>query len=284
MSESSIKPPTSTWFISRYIWLGWFAALVIATVILHHVSYDEKSKTRSGDIFCPIFPVWGLSIFFWVRWLLARMRTSGFMKLAGTHGMEFKGSIRKQDLELYPTFYLFQTTQFSEGKNYTAGKMDGVEMVLMDYGYATFRQLGQYTDSSTHRQTVLILPNAAPELPNFSLIAHRSRIEKVRHNSPLDDVPELAIGRDNEAFTSLFKVAGDDGAAIARVLTPAATSLLTEHEGWNIEVRHGTPLFYIMEHRVGPRDIPAWIAQAQQLLRILQGSDQAGSTGSSEGT
>jgi hypothetical protein len=136
---------------------------------------------------------------------------------------------------------------------------DGITQ-LMDYSF----EEGSGKGRSIFRHTLAVIADKRMELPAFVLAPQKffSRIAQKfgAHDIDFDAFPK---------FSGMFKLQGDDEAAVRALFTPAIIEELERHPDITLEGRAGNLLMFRAGKRVKPENFPRFHEEAQQLALLF---------------
>lgn len=142
-------------------------------------------------------------------WRHEKNRTDQMQQFAEEIGMSFVPKGDEREIQRLPTFELFSQGSSRRLFNLLRGEARNVELSIFDYQYTT----GSGKNSSTHKQTVLLMRSPSLMLPEFTLrpenFLHRIASLFGFRDINFEDHPDfsgkyLLRGKDEEAIRALF--------------------------------------------------------------------------------
>jgi hypothetical protein len=201
-----------------------------------------------------VIPLVGLGIRY------SRQRTKAMAELARAMGLDFTANVTLARLRAIAPFRLYARGHSQKAYNALFGLVGDAEVVLAQYQYTT----GSGKSQQTWNQTVVILPDAAVDLPDFE-IAPRTFLDKLfsfftQRGVELPDAAEfngrcLLTGRDEDALRRLFR--------------PELADYFARHGDWFVEATAGQLLVY-RKRSLSPDACPGLVTEALELRDVLQ--------------
>jgi hypothetical protein len=212
---------------------------------------------------------------FWVPWLIDRRRTKAVATLTNDLDMQFTAQPPRKQLAAFSKLALFRVGAESSLRNLVIGRFGGADVLLVDY-YCKVGPRARSGWPKSHRAyrcktTVLILPNAAADLPDL-MVTPRVGLttEASVINLMLTGYADLEIGKQPaHPFASHYWVGGRDGEAIAELFTPEVMDFFVEHKNWNVEVLDHHVTVYRIDRLVRPKECTKRLANALLILQTL---------------
>jgi hypothetical protein len=164
--------------------------------------------------------------------------------------------------ELYLRFFgLFKIGQRGHSRRISnrfesALHPDGITQ-LMDYSF----EEGSGKGRRAFRQTVAVIANKQFELPAFVLAPEK-------FFSRLFGAKDIDFDA-NPTFNRMFKLQGDNEAAVRAMFTPTVIEELERHPDITLEGRGGNLLVFRAGKRAKPEDYPQFHQEAQELAQLF---------------
>lgn len=131
---------------------------------------------------------------------------------------------------------------------------------LMDYYF----QVGSGKSRRGLRQTLALIFDKQRELPAF-VLAPEGFFSRVAQDLGAKDIDFDAYPK----FNGMFKLRGDDEAAVRALFTPAVIEELERHPGITLEGRGGYVLVFRAKKRIKPENFPQFHQETQRLAQLF---------------
>lgn len=131
---------------------------------------------------------------------------------------------------------------------------------LMDYYF----QVGSGNARRGFRQTLALIFRNQCELPAF-VLAPEGFFSRVAQDFGAKDIDFDAYPK----FSGMFKLRGDDEAAVRAMFTPAVIEELERHPGITLEGQGGYVLVFRARKRIKPENFPQFHQEAQRLAQLF---------------
>jgi hypothetical protein len=191
---------------------------------------------------------------------LERRRTEELAALCQSFGMVFEPEGDLEALRALGDLPLFGHGRSKLASNVMSGQVQDRDLRLFEYRYTT----GSGKSSHTWCQTVALFPHAAGGLPDF-VLAPESFFHKIGQIFGYQDI-DFDSSPD---FSSHYLLRGPDEMAIRSAFSADALNFFGQHQGWHVEVKDHTVGIYRSDKRAKPEEVPAFLAEAQEVLRSL---------------
>jgi hypothetical protein len=191
----------------------------------------------------------------YASWKMEQRRTEELQAACTAMGFRWIGEVPLPDFALP----LFEQGHGRRVKNAMEGETADRRVSVMDYTFVT----GGGKSQHTHRQTVVVFPDGARGLPDFTL-APENFLHRIGQVFGYQDIDFDG----DEAFSSAYLLRGEDETAIRAALNPVVRSFLAGAPGWTVQTKQGAAALFKAEQRCKPPELPAFLADA---LRILSG-------------
>jgi hypothetical protein len=269
--------PNSAW--APWLWLAWWL-LVLGVLV---VGLLQQFVWRLGPGQGPVgllaaFALGVPSLFLWIRWLGERRRAEGFAAFCAKNKLRYE-AVRPTGI---PTEFC-QLPVFHRGRpqsvrNWMAGKIKGLEVVVVDFAYTTrgTSAIGKRVKLGSH-QTLFLVPEPDRDLPDFQLVPRVSALNKAV-DEPADDFEELGFEElkwpedEAGAFARNCRVGAEDVEAVAELFTPDVRELFASMKNWVVESRGGQLAIYQRDRRWGPAELPRFFERATAIVHVLVGA------------
>jgi hypothetical protein len=254
-------------------WLGSFSVLIPLGCAVFSLFFVAGVLSETG----PIYALAGIALFVAgvVGVLLAtgsflsckrslavalQADVLGFLYVEGPKASDYP------DLSGLPFFSRAETTT---ARNLLVGRTDGEAVLSLDcdlvFPGSPASDLGIGPGPSAFHQTVVYLPDAGADLPEFALYP-RAMFEKFSRH--LEDLPiELREGAD---FVSEHAVRGKDPERVRACLTFEVQELCLAGKGLTLVARGGVLAVFRQNRRIASRDLPERLEEAVRLAAALR--------------
>jgi hypothetical protein len=210
----------------------------------------------SGIIFI-VLAVIGLIIFaiLWAKHL-EKKRTEAMGHVSELMHFKFSAVVPPDGMAAAARFGLFNVGHSRSARNFMAGQIGEIPVMLMDYSYTT----GGGKHQHRHNQTVILL--AAPGLPEFTL-APENWTHKIGQWFGMQDIDF----DEHAAFSKNCLLRGQDVNAIRRTFTLEALDFFSAHYQWHIESKSG--FIATWKNWCPPDACPEYVAEAVLIHGLL---------------
>lgn len=189
-----------------------------------------------------------------------KKRQEAIQKLATDLGLEYLESLSTEDNEQFSHFTLANQGRSRQSTNVIVADSGDLRMTIFDYRFTT----GSGRNSSTHRQTVVLIRSQTLHLPEFSIgpesVFHRLGEFLGMNDIDFDDDPE---------FSRKFLLRGPDEAAVREFFSLERRGNFKQHHGISIEARDSHFIFYQARQRRNVDQIKGLMEQAFSIYRLL---------------
>jgi hypothetical protein len=194
-----------------------------------------------------------------VRAWLRRRRQRGLARSAAALGLSFAPSADRPPV--LPAFELFLSR--GQFENWVRGDYAGLPLCVVDYSYSTGSRYGG------SEQTLARFGSGAWHGPPLKL-EPRPATSSASRSAPAA-VPEVALP-EGTPFTSAYRVcaAEADASAAREVFSSLVTDYFAGKPGWTVETRDGEMLIYRRGELVPPKEVPAFLARADEVRQALR--------------
>jgi hypothetical protein len=274
MTDRPRSPFLASWSLPGKLWLGWFVFLALAT--LYVIIAIKSGSTADSSTFTAlmgyiVFLGGPASIGGWLMWFFSRRRRLAMEEVCRSLNLTFRPKVPWKELMDYkelplfsvPTGEIAASVGWCHGENLMQGKRGDLDVMLFDYRY--FKQRGSQQAIFARGQTVAFFPQGAIGLPQLVVVPRKGFLQGF-----LFGLADRALGKDNcFEFYEEYQVGGSD--AVFGLFTFERMQFLANHPGWTIEINGSRCVIYQPGKKFAPRDCPALLAEACQILTALRG-------------
>jgi hypothetical protein len=196
-------------------------------------------------------------------WYAGKKRAKDLQALAASQGYEFVAT-RNDLLDTLQEFSLFTRGRWGKATNLLGTKVDGAAIAVFDYAYTVTRGTGRNRQNSTHNQSVLVCDSERLDLPAFRM-EPEGLFERLGSAMGAQDI-DFA---EHPAFSKAFVLQGSDEAQLRALFGPDKLEYFAAHKGMCVEGHGRRLILYRHGKRVPPKEIPAFVEQGRELLRLL---------------
>ncbi len=236
------------------------ATLTIAIILARGGGLDSPGEwLLFGGIAAAMLAFWGFSA--WRR----RVRTQELRALAPTLGFSFTDDepLLVEELE---QFQLFSRGRSKGVANVLSGQAEDTDFVIFDYQYTT----GSGKNSSTSRQTVLLLRHPDWDIPPFQL-QPETVFSRVAHALGFDDVNFEG----HPTFSTRFNLRGSSPDRVREFFTPDLREFFEAQQKICAEGDRTRLILYRWGSRVAPAEIASLVETGWQARAALAGRPAA---------
>jgi hypothetical protein len=191
---------------------------------------------------------------------LERQRTEALVAACQGMGLVFEPEGDLDALRAQGDLPLYNHGHSKKLKNVMSGQVRDRDVRFFDYQYTT----GGGKNSHTWMQTVALFPRAGERLPEL-LLAPENLFHKIGQVFGYQDIDFDS----SPEFSSHYLLRGPDEMAIRSAFSVDALSFFGQHQDWHVEVKDRTVAIYRAGKRCKPEDAPTFLAEAQDVLRVL---------------
>jgi len=196
---------------------------------------------------------------------LERKRREALAATAQLMGFTWSAKVPGEKITELRSFELFNRGHSPAGQNMLVGKIGDAELILFDYRYET----GSGKNRTTHKQTVIMIPDGGAGLPDFQLTPE-DFFHRVAQMFGYQDIDF----EENPTFSKRYLLRGPDEEAIRRAFRTEVLEYFAENWGWSVEVQRGQLLVYRAANLCDPDKCPEFVAEAARIREVLRGRSE----------
>lgn len=189
-----------------------------------------------------------------------RKRTEALTAACQGMGLAFEPEGDLEVLRTLGDLPLYNHGHSKKVRNVMSGQVRDRDLRLFDYQYTT----GGGKNSHTWKQTVALFPRSGVSLPDL-LLAPENLFHKIGQAFGYQDIDFDT----SPEFSSHYLLRGPDEMAIRSTMSADALAFFGQHQGWHVEVKDRTVGIYRAGKRCKPEDMATFLAEAQDVLRVL---------------
>ena len=191
---------------------------------------------------------------------MERKRTEALAAACQGMGLTFEPEGDLASLQAQGDLPLYNHGHSKKLKNVMSGQIRDRDVRIFDYQYTT----GGGKNSHTWMQTVALFPRAGERLPEF-LLAPENIFHKIGQVFGYQDI-DFDTSPD---FSAHYLLRGPDEMAIRSAFSADALAFFGQRQGWHVEVKDHTVGIYRVGTRCKPEDLPTFVAEAHDVLRVM---------------
>jgi hypothetical protein len=169
--------------------------------------------------------------------------------------------LERGDLSGLNDFHLFSQGRSKKIANILTGTYHHLPVKILDYSYI----ISSGENSSTKKQTVLIIESSSSALPDFEL-RPENLLDKIGaalgHNDI--DIPSYP------QFSKTYLLKGRDETAIRSVFTDGVALYFSQNPGLCVAFNQGQFIFYRAARLVNPIDLSTFLQQGYDIYRLFK--------------
>jgi hypothetical protein len=197
----------------------------------------------------------------WIAYNMEKKRTAAVQMVAQTMGFSFTKDTGAEMADLVGALPVFDNGHSRKATRLMQGKLAGRDAAIFDYRYTT----GGGKSSHTHYHTMVLFPEGATGLPDFSLAPENflHRIAGVFGYQDID-FPEAPD------FSKHYLLRGADEAAIRDTFNSEVLAFLGGSTGWQVQSSGGKLCVFREGRYAKPETLPSYAADALRIAGVFK--------------
>jgi hypothetical protein len=194
-----------------------------------------------------------------------KKRTADVQQVARKMGFEFSPSCTSEELErVAGGLPVFGRGHSKRAARVMRGTLAGREAAILDYRYAT----GGGKSSHTYRHTIVVLPDGARFLPDFTL-APEHVLHRIAGAFGFQDIDFPAY----LDFSKHYLLRGADEGAIRAAFSSQVLAFLEGKTGWHVQASGGRLAIFREGRYAEPEQFASYAADTLRIAETLETRD-----------
>ncbi len=212
-----------------------------------------------------VFVIWiavaaiGLGVFLYGMFA-EKKRREAIQAMAESLGLEYAATLPSSDQPLFSDYQLASQGRGRKTSNVIVADSGELRMILFDYQYTT----GSGKNSSTHRQSVVLVSSPSLRLPEFRL-APEGFFQRVAEFFGSKDIDF----EEDAEFSKRYLLQGPVEKAIREFFDAGRRKHFLEFDRLHVEGRGSSFIFFQLRTRCDAEALKGMMQQAYQLYSVL---------------
>lgn len=189
-----------------------------------------------------------------------KKRAEAMKRASESLGYTYEATGHPEWLESANRLPLFSAGHSKKISNLILGTFNRLPFTLADYQYV----ISGGKESSTRKQTVMVIELEKLDLPSFNLHP-RNLFHKIARIFGKKDINFETYRQ----FSKLYRLTGDDEAAIRRIFSDSVISNFENNPGFNVEANGHKIMFYRSAKLVQPAQIQDFLQRGYDIFNNL---------------